>query len=60
MNYRVESFDWTLGGQDPGRRIERLRTLIESYDPSWELVQIGVPDGYLVPVMFLQRVVDSA
>ena len=59
MNYRVESFDWTLGGQDLGGRIERLRTMIDAYDSSWELVQIGIPDGYLVPVMFRQRVVDS-
>ncbi len=59
-NYRVESFDWTLGGTDPGRRIERLRALIEAYDSSWELVQIGIPDGLLVPVMFRQRVKESA
>lgn len=55
MNYRVESFDWTLGGQDIRGRIDRLRSLIDSYDPEWELVQIGIPDGDLVPVMFRQR-----
>ncbi|NNF04423.1 MAG: hypothetical protein HKN17_08150 [Rhodothermales bacterium] len=55
MNYRVESFDWTLGGQDVRGRIDRLRSLIDTYDPDWELVQIGVPDGDLVPVMFRQR-----
>lgn len=56
MNYRVESFDWTLGGPDGSHRIDRLRNMIESYDNSWELVQIGIPDGDLVPVMFRQRV----
>lgn len=55
MNYRVESFDWTLGGQDVRGRIDRLRSLINAYDPDWELVQIGIPDGDLVPVMFRQR-----
>jgi len=55
MNYRVESFDWTLGGQDVRGRIDRLRSLIDAYDPAWELVQIGIPDGDLVPVMFRQR-----
>lgn len=55
MNYRVETFDWTLGGRDVRGRIDRLRSLIDAYDPGWELVQIGIPDGDLVPVMFRQR-----
>ena len=55
MNYRVETFDWTLGGTDPAGRIERLRSMIADYDADWELVQIGVPDNDLVPVMFRQR-----
>ena len=60
MNYRVKSFDWTLGGTDPGHRIERLRSLINSYDEGWELVQIGVPDGHMVPVMFRLRVLETS
>ncbi len=60
MNYRVESFDWTGVGGSPVHRIERLRSMIDSYDSKWELVQIGVPDGHLVPVMFRQRVLESA
>ena len=59
MNYRVKTFDWTLGGSDPEHRIERLRSMINSYDPSWELVQIGIPDGHMVPVMFRQRVAEA-
>ena len=59
MNYRVESFDWSAGGHDPSQRIAELRNLIESYDSRWELVQIGVPDGHLVPVMFRQRVLET-
>ncbi len=55
MSYRVESFDWTIGGRELTGRIERLRSLIEGYDEGWELVQIGVPDGDLVPVMFRKR-----
>ena len=34
--------------------------MIESYDSGWELVQIGVPDGNLVPVMFRQRLHEPA
>ncbi len=52
INYRVESFDWTRGGFDTEHRIERLRELIKEYDSSWELVQIGMPDRDLIPVMF--------
>jgi len=52
MNYRLESFDWSQGGFETEHRIQRLRDLIHGYDPGWELVQIGVPDGNLVPVMF--------
>ncbi len=60
MNYRVKAFDWTKGGTDPDRRIERLRSMINSYDPQWELVQIGAPDGHMVPVMFRQRVQNAS
>lgn len=55
MNYRVESFDWTAGGTDFEGRIERLREMIAAYEDGWDLVQIGIPDNNLVPVMFKQR-----
>lgn len=55
MNYRVESFDWTRGGRDIGDRIAFLRAMINGYDEGWELVQIGIPDGDMVPVMFRRR-----
>lgn len=55
MHYRVENFDWTEGGESHQERIGWLRRAIEAYDPRWELVQIGMPDNNLVPVMFRQR-----
>lgn len=55
MNYRVESIDWTLGGRDITSRIAYLRSRINGYDEGWELVQIGIPDGDVVPVMFRRR-----
>lgn len=55
MHYRVESFDWTAGGQDLRGRIRRLKAMIAAYDPGWELVQIGQPSEHLIPVMFRQR-----
>ena len=59
MNYRVESFDWSGEGGSQVHRIERLRNMIESYDSDWELVQIGVADGHMVPVMFRQRILEG-
>ncbi len=55
MNYRVESIDWTQGGRDITGRIAYLRSRINGYDEGWELVQIGIPDGDMVPVMFRRR-----
>lgn len=57
-NYRVEAFDWQRAGTSDStfNRIERLRAMIDGYDPGWELVQIGIPDRGLVPVMFRQRI----
>ena len=52
MNYRLESFDWAQEGLTTPHKIQRLRELIQGYDPGWELVQIGVPDRNLIPVMF--------
>jgi len=60
MNYRVESFDWSGNGGGQVHKIERLRNMIEAYDSRWELVQIGIPDGHLVPVMFRQRIHETA
>jgi hypothetical protein len=54
LHYRVETFDWNQG-RPSEERIEQLRIMIQSHDPAWELVQIGVPDGHFVPVMFRQR-----
>ena len=54
-NYRVETFDWTSGGRDLDGRIERLREMIAAYESGWELVQIGIPDRNVVPIMFMQR-----
>jgi hypothetical protein len=55
MNYRVESIDWTRGGRDITSRIAYLRSRINGYDEGWQLIQIGIPDGDVVPVMFRRR-----
>ncbi len=54
--YRVEAFDLTkTGAPEHASRVDQLRILIQSYDPNWELVQIGVPDAQMIPVMFRQK-----
>ena len=55
LNYRVESFDWSTSTAETRNRIEKLRDLITGYDPGWDLVQIGIPDGDVVPVMFRRK-----
>ena len=55
LNYRVENFDWSASDSITQNKIEKLRALITGYDSSWDLVQIGIPDGDVVPVMFRRR-----
>lgn len=55
LMYRVEAFDLSESANPDASRVDQLRILIQSYDPSWELVQIGVPDAQVIPVMFRQK-----
>ena len=55
LNYRVENFDWSASDSVTQNKIEKLRELITGYDSGWDLVQIGIPDGDVVPVMFRRR-----
>ena len=53
--YRVEAFDLSKTENPSESRVDQLRILIKAYDPKWELVQIGIPDEEVIPVMFRQR-----
>ncbi len=64
FNFRIESFPWEtfpVNENDPNSqitaRIERLRKNIESYDKSWELIQIFAPaeNARRIQVLFRQR-----
>ena len=55
MNYRIDSFAWESHLQ-PTDRIARLREFLADYDSSWDLVQIGPPDGEVISVTFRQHV----
>ena len=55
MHYRVVTCDWTKDGADTKHRMDTLRAFIRSFEPAWELVQIGTPTREnRVPVMFRQ------
>lgn len=55
MNYRVESFPWpeVLSPED---RIDLLKSYLEGDQQGWELVQIGPPEGGVVPITFRRHV----
>jgi len=55
LMYRVEAFDLSKIDDPDASRVDQLRILIQSYDPAWELVQIGLPDAQMIPVMFRQK-----
>ena len=64
FNFRIESFPWEAepaeildANSEITAKIERLRKNIESYDKSWELIQIFAPreNAKHIQVLFRQR-----
>jgi len=58
-NFRVESFRWEPDGEewDVERKIKKLGEEIESYNKSWELIQIFRPkeNSKFVQALFRQK-----
>lgn len=52
MTYRVELFNWADYVENGDDRVTCLKRMIDTYDKSWRLVQIGVPTESNIPVMF--------
>lgn len=52
MTYRVELFRWEDYVENGDDRVTCLKRMIDTYDRSWRLVQIGVPTDENIPVMF--------
>ena len=52
-NYRIESFEWPVE-MSSLERVDRLREFVYTYDPAWQLVQIGPAVRDKVPVTFKQ------
>ena len=59
FNFKVESFRWEPDGEIllVEDRIKMLQQQIESYDKSWELIQIFRPkdDSKFIQVLFRQK-----
>ena len=63
-DFRVESFPWDVEDELNGdsdeitrslARISRLRTAIQNYDRSWELIQIFTPANHASYIQVLYR-----
>lgn len=54
--YRVEVFRWADACRPAEHRAECLRRMVETYDRSWQLMQIGNPTEAEVPIMFRRTV----
>ena len=64
FDFRVESFPWDVEDELNGNsdeitrslaRISRLRTAIQNYDKSWELIQIFTPADHASYIQVLYR-----
>jgi len=55
FKYRVEIFKWADWCAPTEPKAEGIRRMINNYDPSWQLVEIGSPTETTVPLMFRLR-----
>lgn len=55
LNYRVELMTWEGEPPSPEEAVTVLRHKVDSYDKSWELVEIGEPTHDGIPLMFRKR-----
>lgn len=54
-NYRVEVFYWSDCKNPSDDRVDCIRQILESYNPKWELYQIGLPTEDLVSITFRRK-----
>ncbi|MCP5104233.1 MAG: hypothetical protein GY950_12675 [bacterium] len=57
--YRVEIIAWENEKKDSEDKIDVLKRTIKEHDPDWKLVQIGLPTGDGIPVMFQKKEVNK-
>ena len=54
LHYCVEIFDWDEC-DDPTKKASCLKHMINSYDPEWQVVQIGEATDKTIQVMFREK-----
>lgn len=54
-NYRVEIFYWDECPFPTEDRVSCIKNLVSSYDPSWELAHIGLPNDDHIPITFRRK-----
>ena len=54
-NYRVEVFSWSDCENPSDDRVDCIRQILESYNPKWEIYQIGLPTEDLVSITFRRK-----
>ncbi len=53
--YRVEIFHWDDCPYPTEDRVECIRQLVNNYDKSWNLVHIGLPTEFYIPITFKRK-----
>jgi hypothetical protein len=54
LHYRVELFEWNEC-EDSENKAQCLENVIKSYDPQWQIVQIGEATKDTVQIMFKEK-----
>ena len=52
LTYRVELIAFDNEQASSSEKVEVLRHVIKEHDQDWKLVQIGIPKGNTIPIMF--------
>jgi len=55
LNYRVELIAFQQPDPSTDDKINTLRHVIREHERDWELVQIGIPEGDRIPIMFRKK-----
>ncbi len=57
LSFRVAVFRWSDWASPQESRAEVLRRILSTYDPEWQLIEIGAPTEQAIPLTF--RKLDS-
>jgi len=55
---RVEIVEWESEESETIDKVSTIKQVIKEHDRDWRLIQIGVPSGKSIPIMFQKKVSD--